>query len=213
MGDVTMTESTLNKLLKDAKTVKESSKEATEKGAWAVQKEGGRKIKDGQWREGLLRIGGANAGALQGFFIGGLVSYVMTSDWWNGLSIFKEKWWAKPLAVLLIGYVLYQRYSAWGANIIAAGAALAMQAYQTRPKEEKKDDKNKADANKGDANKKDAPTPDTKGFDEAGGWDWQDTYGRHGRWVETPHGARAYMTEGPGAYAAERMVDSVFAHG
>jgi hypothetical protein len=60
--------------------------------------------------------------------------------------------------------------------------------------------------------KKDEKAGTTSGVDDAGGFDWSDdTYGR-GRWIETPSGGRAYMTEGAGARAAERIAERVFEH-
>ena len=92
-----------------------------------------------------------------------------------------------------IGYWFWRRQSPWASAILAAGAAMFAQAWKSRPTA-KKDNTSQG--------------PD----DEAGRWDWsEDTYGR-GRWIETPSGGRAYMTQGAGARAAERIAERVFEH-
>lgn len=140
----------------------------------------------------------AGKAALQTVFAGALIYYVATSDWFDKIALFKDHWWMKALLVMGLGYWLYRKQSPWAAAVLSAGAAMFVQAWRARP------------VAKSDA-KKDATT---QGPDEdAGGWDWvDDTYGRRGRWQETPSGGRSYITDGHGAHAAERIAERVFEH-
>jgi hypothetical protein len=194
MGDVTISESHYNKLKEaeskaraEAKLVREEAERAGLT-AWKAGRKG----------EGLKLMGGANAPALQAVFAGAAIYYVATGDWFSKIELFKEHWWLKPLLVLGIGYWLWRRQSPWAYAVLSAGAAMFVQAWKARPESKK------------DGAKKDGTTqgPD----DEAGRWDWsEDTYGR-GRWIDTPHGGQAYLTEGAGARAAERIAERVFEH-
>jgi hypothetical protein len=151
----------------------------------------------------------AGKAALRTVFAGAAIYYIATSDYLDKISVFRDHWWLKSLVVMALGYWLLRRQSPWAAAVLAAGAAMFVEAWRTRPSA--KDAAAKDAAAKNALAKKDGTTqgPD----DDAGRWDWvDDTYGRHGRWEETPHGGRSYVTQGHGAHSAERIAERVFQH-
>lgn len=189
MGDVTITQRDYDKLKEAENKARADAKSAREQ----AERAGMSAWKAGRKGEGLKLMGGANAPALQAAFTGAALYYVATGEWFNKIQLFQEHWWLKPLLVLGYGYWLWRRQSSWAFAVLSAGAAMFVQAWKARP-----------------SAKKDNTTqgPD----DEAGRWDWsEDTYGR-GRWIETPHGGHAYLTEGSGARSAERIAERVFEH-
>jgi HAMP domain-containing protein len=148
----------------------------------------------------------AGKAALRTVFAGAAIYYVATSDYLDKIAVFRDHWWLKPVVVMALGYWLLRRQSPWAPAVLAAGAAMFVEAWRTRPLDPKD-----AAAKKDALAKKDATT---QGPDEdAGHWDWvDDTYGRRGRWTETPSGGRSYVTQGNGAQAAERIAERVFQH-
>jgi len=133
---------------------------------------------------------------LQSVFTGAAVYWLATSDWFDGIDVFKDNWFLKPLIVLGLGYWLFKKGSPFGTALLTAGAVLFMQGWKTRPKGEKKGKKQDATA---------------EGVDEAGRYDWSaDTYGAGGEWAPTPSGGRSYMTQGNGSRAPERIASRVF---
>jgi hypothetical protein len=197
MGDLTISERDYNRLKEGEARARVDAKLARE----GAERAGVKALKEGRKGEGLKLIGGANAPALQAIFGGAALYYLATGDWFANVQTFKDHWYLKPLLVIGIGYWLWRRQSTWAMALLSAGAALFVQAWK-----QEQDRKKKAE----DAKK--AGGTNTSGVDDAGRWDWSDdTYGR-GRWVETPSGGRAYMTEGSGARAAERVAERVFEH-
>lgn len=137
--------------------------------------------------------------ALQTVFAGAAIYYVATGDWFSKMAVFRDHWWLKPLVVMGLGYWLLRQKSSWAGALLAAGAAMFVEAWRARPVAAPPPPKKVATTEGPDA--------------EAGGWDWvDDTYGRRGRWVETPNRGRTYVTEGHGAQAAERIAERVFEH-
>lgn len=193
MGDITITQRDYNRL-KEAEAQARADAKSMREGA---ERSGIRAWKEGRKGEGLKLLGGANAPALQAVFGGAALYYIASGDWFSNMQVFKDHWYLKPLLILGIGYWFWRRQSPWAMALLSAGAAMFVQAWkevQGKKKNERKDNT-------------------TQGVDDdAGRWDWsEDTYGR-GRWVETPSGSRAYMTEGAGARAAERIAERVFEH-
>lgn len=196
MGDITIPEKDYDRLKRaetqaraDAKLAREHAEHAGVT-AWKAGRKG----------EGLKLLGGANAPALQAILGGAGLYYAASSDWFGNIKAFKDNWFLKPLLVIGIGLWLWRRQSTWAGVFLSAGAAMFMQALKEEQERKKRDEEAKA---KGGT---------TSGVDDTGRFDWsEDTYGR-GRWVDTPSGARAYMTEGAGARAADRIAERVFEH-
>lgn len=189
MGDVTIPEKDYDRLKKAETKARADAKLARDD----AERAGVTAWKEGRKGESLKLIGGANAPVLQAIFAGAASYFLATSEWFDKIGVFKDHWWLKPLLMLGLGYYFWRRQSPWASPLLAAGAALFAQAWKSRP-----------------AAKKDNTTQGVD--DDAGRFDWSDdTYGR-GRWVETPSGGRAYMTEGAGARAAERIAERVFEH-
>jgi hypothetical protein len=154
--------------------------------------------KEGRKGEALKLLGGANAPMFQAILGGAGLYYAGTSDWFSNIQVFKDHWYLKPLLVLGIGFWLWRKGNAWAGVFLSAGAALFVQALKEDQRKRRDEE-----ARKGGTN--------TSGVD-TGAFDWSDdTYG-HGRWIDTPSGARAYMTEGAGARAADRIAERVFEH-
>ena len=141
----------------------------------------------------------AGKSALRNALAGAAIYYFATTDWFNKITLFRDHWWLKPLLVLGAGYMLLRQKSPWAGALLAAGLAMFVEAWRSRP------------VAAAAPPKRDGTT---QGPDEdAGRWDWvDDTYGRRGRWVETPNRGRTYVTEGHGAQAAERIAERVFEH-
>lgn len=187
MGDITIPERDYDRLKRVEHYAKTARKKTEEEGvaAW----------KEGRKGEALKLFGSANAPAIQALLGGAGLFFLGTTEWLN-IQVFKDHWYLKPLIVLGIGLILWRRANSWAGVFLSAGAAMFMQALMKEQERKKRDEK--------------AGT--TSGVDDAGGFDWSDdTYGR-GRWIETPSGGRAYMTEGAGARAAERIAERVFEH-
>jgi hypothetical protein len=196
MGDITITQKDYDRLKEAGAKARADAKHARDE----AERAGVTAWKEGRKGEGLKLMGGANAPVLQAIFGGAAIYYVAMSEWFANIQVFKDHWYLKPLLIIGIGYWLWRRQSPWAMALLSGGAALFVQAW----KEEQAKKKNKEAKKEG---------TNTSGFDDdAGRWDWSDdTYGR-GRWVETPNGGRAYMTEGAGARAAERIAERVFEH-
>lgn len=192
MGDVTISENHYNKL-KAAEAEAKAEHGVVQKAGIMGWLEGhtGKSPKDLAYSVGKS--------ALQTVFAGAAIYYVATGDWFNKISLFRDHWWLKSLVVMGLGYYLLRQKSPWAGALLAAGAAMFVQAWRARP-----------------GAKTDPAKPDgtTQGPDEeAGRWDWvDDTYGRRGRWAETPNGGRTYVTAGHGAQTAERIAERVFEH-
>jgi hypothetical protein len=196
MGDITIKERDYNRLKEAEAKARADAKQARQE----AERAGVTAWKEGRKGEGLKLMGGANAPALQAIFGGAALYYLATGDWFANVQSFKDHWYLKPLLVIGVGYWLWRRGSSWAMALLSAGAALFVQAWKQEQERKKEEE----------ARKKGGTT--TSGFDDAGRFDWsEDTYGR-GRWVETPNGGRAYMTEGAGARAAERIAERVFEH-
>jgi hypothetical protein len=227
-NDVTMTEARFKRLHEAEALIKAEAKierEMAAPGEWLMAREEAKaeardkralatpshweKLKGRYQIEGakpiLMDVGKA---ALRTAVAGMAIYYAATSDWFDKIELFRDHWWLKSVVVMALGYWLYQRQSQWAGPVIAAGAAMFVEAWRTRPVDATKAAKAKADAPKAKTD------TTTQGPDEdAGHWDWvDDTYGRRGRWVETPNGGRSYITQGHGAHAAERIAERVFEH-
>lgn len=197
MGDITIKERDYNRLKEAEAKARADAKHAREE----AERAGVTAWKEGRKGESLKLMGGANAPALQAIFGGAALYYLATGDWFANVQSFKDHWYLKPLLVIGVGYWLWRRQNSWAMALLSAGAALFVQAWKQEQARKKKEE---------EAKKQGGTT--TSGFDDAGRFDWsEDTYGR-GRWVETPSGGRAYMTEGSGARAAERIAERVFEH-
>jgi hypothetical protein len=198
MGDLTIPQRDYDRLKESETRARAEAKAAREH----AEHDGIVAWKEGRKSEGLKLMGSANAPAVRSVLAGAAIYYVATSDVFDKYKTFQEHWWLKPLLAVAIGYYLWRRGNPFGHAMLSTAAALFVQAYRARPKD---DDKNKKPPQKADGT--------TQGFDDdAGRWDWsEDTYGR-GRWIHTPSGAQAYITEGSGARSAERIAERVFEH-
>jgi hypothetical protein len=68
--------------------------------------------------------------------IGALVGLISSIDDIKNTKMFKEHWWLLPLAIMALGYYYHRKQSPHGRAIMATGAMLLVQAYNSRPKEQ-----------------------------------------------------------------------------
>lgn len=94
-----------------------------------------------------------------GFTLKSIGAVAAIVDFGRDLAIFKDTWWAKGLAIFLLGYSLWKKGLIWASPILLAGMALLVTGYQ--------DEKKKAEST-------------TSGFD------WEDAGGPayYGPWRE-----------------------------
>ena len=106
--------------------------------------------------------------------VGGLAGFLMNTDMVKKSDWLKKNWYALPIALLLVGYVLAKRRNPHGKTLMALGGYLFVNGFQNQPPEVAK--------------------PDKKPFapGEAGSpwWDWQPPAAQ---WVVTPDGQRVLM--------------------
>jgi hypothetical protein len=190
MSDITVHGSTYDRLKRDADAYRELARMQREQGEAA----GIAAIRAGRKKEGLMAIGGANAPAIQAVIAGAGLYWLAVSDFTKNLPLFKDHWWAKPLAILGGGYWLYRKGNPWAVSIMSTGAALFVAAWKTRPESKE----------------------EAKGPEEAGWWregaSGEPDYHDAGRWLEAPSGARVFAVDAPSSRAAERMAERIFEH-
>lgn len=105
--------------------------------------------------------------------LGALAAYVMSTDFVKKSDFFKKNWWALPLGLIVVGYLLVRKGKAYGRTLMTIGGLLFVQGYQNRPKTDEKDDK---------------ASGDTKGFEPA---QFAAPYGS--RWVVTADGRQVLV--------------------
>lgn len=97
--------------------------------------------------------------------VGGLAGFMMNTKMVKESEWLREHWYALPIALLLIGYMLTRRRNPHGKTLMALGGYLFMNGFMNKPKEAKK-------------------KADTAGFDDVPGG---------GQWVVTPEGQWVLM--------------------
>jgi len=185
----TIDDSLLKRLMRDA----EDGRKARRKGL--LEREGASTalIKSGQVKEGLLGVAGANAPLFTSVLAGGGLMWLALSPYAAKMEIFAKNWWLRGLIVLAGGFILFRRQSSWAQAVLAAGAAIFVKDWESRP----------------DAKKESSgPGDEDAGYWWEGRWHeprWERDRERERdlprrRWEELPEGVRA----------AERMADRVF---
>ncbi|HZX00741.1 MAG TPA: hypothetical protein VFF45_00710 [Bacilli bacterium] len=102
--------------------------------------------------------------------VGGLAGFLINTEMVKESDWLKRHWYALPIALLLVGYMLWKRRNPHGKTMMALGGFLFMQGFMNRPKKEEGENKETG----------------------APGWDysWQPP---PGQWVVTPDGQRVLM--------------------
>jgi hypothetical protein len=157
------------------------------------EREGFEHIKGGRLKQGLLAIGGANAGMFQSLLVGAGLMFVATTDYFTKTEFFVKHWWIRGVAALVIGLILLRQGTStaktWASALLTAAAAVFIKDWRSRP-----------------------------GAEESSGPSDQDAgYWWEGRWVE-PRWERERERElgrrpwelPEGTRAAERMAERVF---
>jgi hypothetical protein len=183
----TIDDNLLKRLLREAADGRKERREALKQ----TEAKGIEQIKGGQVKEGVLTLGGANAPVFQSLLTGAGLMWLAMSPYASKMEIFVKIWWLRGLLVILGGLYLWRKQSSFAAAVLAAGAAIFVRDWESRPEA-----------------KKEAAGPG----DEAAGYWWE------GRWYEPRWErererqiARRRWEELPeGVRAAERMADRVF---
>jgi len=185
MTDMVSSESTWEKMKRDAKLGRKARAEGFQK----AEKEGWGALKQGKAKEGVLGLGGTYAPLLQSAVLGAATYALMTSEWFGQMEVFKKNWYLKGVAMLLVGYLLYrQGHQVWGQALVSVGALILVKDWKDRPK-------TKADGT-------------AEGVDEeAGYYDWN--RGR-GDWREEREHEARRLAEGRWERGADRLADVVF---
>lgn len=72
--------------------------------------------------------------------VGGLAGFMMNTKMVKESEWLREHWYALPIALLLIGYMLTRRRNPHGKTLMALGGYLFMNNFMNKPKDEKKEE-------------------------------------------------------------------------
>jgi hypothetical protein len=79
---------------------------------------------------GMLQVG-KHKGILMAAIAGAVGWFVVSNKAWSdNIGFLKNNWWAKPLGLLAIGWLLYWKKSQYAQAVIFLGAALFVTAYR-----------------------------------------------------------------------------------
>jgi len=166
---VTMTESHYRKLEKEAALAREQGLHG--EAAWLTLKKN---------KSPFLVLGAAGVGW-----------WLLQSDTFNKISVFKDHWWLKGAVLIIVGWALWKKQNPYAQIVLALGMVALVDGYKTRPKE--KD---------GKAAGKEAGDPYETGWDRDTGWE-----GRY-RWGGEAAGGNDPVLTGSGRTVA--MADQIF---
>lgn len=111
----------------------------------------------------------ADERGITSLLVGGIAGFLLNTEMVKQSEWLRKHWYALPIAMLLVGYMLARRRNPHGKTLMALGAYLFMNNFMNRPKEEE--------------------SPDVQGP----GWDLLQ---HGGQWVVTPDGQRVLMPAG-----------------
>jgi hypothetical protein len=159
---VTMTEEHYQKLAADAATAR----------------------KEGRYGEAFSLTMKKNKSPLMVMGAAGVAWLILESDTVKNWSVFKDNWFLKGAALIIIGWFLWRRQNPYAQIVLALGMVSLIDGYRARPKKDK----------------------DTKGPDYETGWDtgWEGRY----RWGGEAAGGNEPVLTGSGRTV--EMADRIF---